>query len=182
MSSENPKVFISYSWEDDEHKTWVKSLVNNLISDGINATLDQYDLSLGDRLPQFMEKSISDADYVLIVCTPTYKSKSDLRKGGVGFEGHIISGELLSQRNERKFIPVIRKGTSQTALPVCLSGKLGIDLTGEKSFKENVNYKDLITTLYGIKIKPKLGIKPSFVQSKKRQVCCLTQNRYIFWG
>lgn len=167
MSSEHPKVFISYSWEDDEHKTWVKSLVDHLLSDGIDATLDQYDLSLGDRLPQFMEKSVSDADYVLIVCTPTYKSKSDSRKGGVGYEGHIISGELLSQGNERKFIPVIRKGSSQTALPACLSGKLGIDLTDEKSFEENENYKDLITTLYGMKTKPQLSIKPSFVPLKK---------------
>lgn len=167
LSSEHPKAFVSYSWEDDEHKTWVKSLVDHLISDGIDATLDQYDLSLGDRLPQFMEKSISDADYVLIICTPTYKSKSDSRKGGVGYEGHIISAELLSRGNERKFIPVIRKGTSQISLPTCLSGKLGIDLTGEKSFETNENYKDLITTLYGIKAKPQLGIRPSFVSSKK---------------
>lgn len=167
MSNEHPKVFISYSWEDDEHKTWVKKLVDQLIFDGIDASLDQYDLSLGERLPQFMETSISIADYVLIICTPTYKSKSDSRKDGVGYEGHIISGELLSQGNERKFIPVIRKGTSKTAIPVCLSGKLGIDLTGVMSFEENVNYKDLITTLYGMKTKPQLGSKPSFVQSKK---------------
>ena len=100
---EHPTVFISYSWEDDEHKKWVKELADSLLSAGIDATVDQYDLSLGDRLPQFMEQSISKVDYVLIICTPTYKSKSDLRKGGVGYEGHIISGELLTKGNERKF-------------------------------------------------------------------------------
>lgn len=137
-----------------------------MISNGIDATLDQYDLSLGDRLPQFMEKSISDANYVLIVCTPTYKSKSDLRNGGVGYEGHIISGELMSQGNERKFIPVIRKGSIQTALPMFLIGKLGIDLTGEKNFEENQNYNDLITTLSGGKAKPQLGM-PTYMKSKQ---------------
>ena len=44
MNNENPKVFISYSWEDDEHKIWVKELADKLISDGIDATVDQYEL------------------------------------------------------------------------------------------------------------------------------------------
>lgn len=65
-----PKVFISYSWEDDAHKEWVRSLTDTLLDNGIDATLDQYDLSLGDRLPQFMEQSVTNADYVLIICTP----------------------------------------------------------------------------------------------------------------
>lgn len=146
------KVFISYSWEDDAHKEWVRSLTDSLLANGIDATLDQYDLSLGDRLPQFMEQSIAVSDYVLIICTPTYKQKSDNRSGGVGYEGHIISGELLTTGNERKFIPVIRKGTVHTAMPNCLSGKLGIDLASEQHYKTNFN--DLITTLQGKKKKP----------------------------
>lgn len=111
----NPRVFISYSWEDDEHRNWVKNLADQLIADGIDAVIDRYDLTLGDRVPKFMEESITTVDYVLIICTPLYKDKSDKRVGGVGYEGHIISAELLSQRNESKFIPVLRKGTIQTA-------------------------------------------------------------------
>ncbi len=158
---EHPTVFISYSWEDDEHKKWVKNLADSLLSDGIDATVDQYDISLGDRLPQFMEQSISNVDYVLIICTPTYKSKSDMRKGGVGYEGHIISGELLTKGNERKFIPVIRKGNTSNALPDFLSGKYGIDLTDGKQYENN--YEDLITTIYGAKKKPKVGRQPSYI-------------------
>lgn len=41
-----------------------------------------------------MEQSISNVDYVLIICTPAYKRKSDMRKGSVGYEEHIIPGEL----------------------------------------------------------------------------------------
>ena len=156
-----PKVFISYSWEDEDHKKWVKSLTDRLIESGIDATLDQYDLSLGDRLPLFMEQSISAADFVLIICTPTYKEKADGRKGGVGYEGHIISGELFAKGNERKFIPVIRKGSASTAMPTYLSAKLGIDLS-ETADIEN-NFKDLITTLWGAKSKPALGKKPAYL-------------------
>lgn len=158
---EHPTVFISYSQEDDEHKKWVKDLADRLLKDGIEVTVDQYDLTLGDRLPQFMDQSISEVDYVLIICTPTYKIKSDTRKGGVGYEGHIISGELLTKGNERKFIPVIRKGNIVNALPDFLAGKYGIDLTGGKEFENN--YKDLITTIYGAKKKPKVGDQPSYI-------------------
>lgn len=163
MNSENPKVFISYSWEDNDHKAWVKELADRLISDGIDATVDQYDLQLGDRLPQFMEQSIVQSDYVLIICTPSYKKKSDTRTGGVGYEGHIISGELLSKGNERKFIPIVRKGLVKNVLPICLEGKLAIDLSDTTNYEHN--YQDLITTLYGAKKKPSLGIKPQYIQS-----------------
>lgn len=148
------KVFISYSWEDEEHKRWVRLLADNLLENGMDATLDQYDLSLGDRLPYFMEQSVANADYVLVICTPTYKEKSDARKGGVGYEGHIISEELMSKGNERKFIPIIRKGTVHTSMPKCLAGKLAVDLT--EGIHYETNFKDLLATLHGVKRKPTL--------------------------
>lgn len=148
------KVFISYAWENEEHREWVKALADRLLSDGIDAVLDQYDLELGDRLPQFMEQSVRSSDYVLIVCTPTYKHKADDRIGGVGYEGHIISGELFSQRNERKFIPVIKEGSVEDSLPAFLEGKLAIDLSDGG---EPQGYNDLLATLYGVKKKPKVA-------------------------
>lgn len=154
-----PKVFISYSWEGEDHKDWVRHLTDSLLKNGIDATLDQYDLKLGDRLPQFMEQAIAGANYVLVICTPTYKEKSDARKGGVGYEGHIISGELFSNGNERKFIPIIRKGTVQTAMPASLSGKLGIDLTSGPHYVSN--FSDLLTTLQGTKTKPPIQMARS---------------------
>lgn len=162
MNNTHPKVFISYSWEDEDHKLWVRQFTDKLIRNGVDATLDQYDLSLGDRLPYFMEQSIRSADYVLIICTPTYKEKSDARKGGVGYEGHIISDELLSKNKERKFIPIIRKGTIQVAMPNCLAGKLGIEFTDDDS--SNTSFSDLITTLYGGAKKPPLCTRPIMVK------------------
>lgn len=162
--SRTPKVFISYSWEDDEHKSWVRSFADHLLYDGVDVSLDQYDLSLGDRLPQFMEQEISNADYVLIICTPTYREKSDARMGGVGYEGHIISGELFSVHNERKFIPVIRRGSQMTSIPKCLEGKVWVDLTEHGNY--NANYKDLVETIFGGKQKPTIGKKPSYIKKQ----------------
>lgn len=50
-----PRVFISYSWEDSEHRNWVRYLADQLIADGVDTTIDQYDLSLGDRLSQLIK-------------------------------------------------------------------------------------------------------------------------------
>lgn len=161
MSKEHPKVFISYSWEEDAHQQWVREFADRLLADGIDATINQYDASSGDRLPHFMEQSITTADYVLIICTPLYKKKADNRKGGVGYESHIITEELYSKGNERKFIPVVRKGSFDAAMPTFLAGKLGIDLTDSIHFDNN--YKDLITTIYGVKKKPEIGRVPSYV-------------------
>lgn len=146
-----PKVFISYAWESEKHRVWVRTLADRLLADGIEAILDQYDLGLGDRLPQFMEESVTSADYVLIVCTPAYKAKADARVGGVGYEGHIISDELYSKRNERKFIPVLKGGAPAECIPAFLAGKLGVDLSDGFNGE---NYGNLVATLFHAKRKP----------------------------
>lgn len=158
MANNHPCAFITYSWEDTPHNTWVKSLADRLICDGVDTLVDQYDLTLGDRLPQFMEQSITGVDYVLIVCTPTYKKKADSRVGGVGYEGHIISNELFTKHNDRKFIPILRKGNASESMPTYLSGKLWVDLSGD-TYSED-HYHDLLATLTGMRSKPALGQKP----------------------
>ena len=72
--NKNPTSFISYSWEDKEHKKWVKDLALKLRTDGVDVKLDQWEVVPGDQLPNFMEKSIREIDYVLIICTPKYKA------------------------------------------------------------------------------------------------------------
>src|SRR5271165_3498164 len=36
-----PKTFISYSWDDDAHREWVKQLATRLRDDGVDVTLDR---------------------------------------------------------------------------------------------------------------------------------------------
>ena len=141
-----PKVFISYAWEDDL-KTWVLDFATRLRSDGINAILDQWEIVPGDQLTEFMEKSVRESDFVVFVCTPTYKRKSDRRKGGVGYEGHIITGEVFQKNNHRKFIPVLRKGKWASAAPSWATSKLFIDFR-DIPYSET-SYQQLLNTLFG---------------------------------
>lgn len=139
--------FISYSWDDKTHKDWVRDFATRLRADGIDARLDQWELVPGDQIPHFMERSVRDADYVLIVCTPGYKRRSEARRGGVGYEGDIITSEIMTSGNQRKFIPVLRTGTWTEAAPSWLVGKYGVDLCGESLPREQ--YEDLIATITG---------------------------------
>jgi hypothetical protein len=99
----HPTVFISYSWDDEVHKEWVRQLAARLRADGVDAPLDRWHAVPGDQLPEFIEREIRDNDYVLIICTPKYKDKSDKRIGGVGYEGDIMTGEVFTKQNHRKF-------------------------------------------------------------------------------
>ena len=141
------RAFVSYSWDDDQHKEWVAKLATDLREDGVETILDQWHAAPGDQLPEFMEREIRENKYVLIICTPNYRLKSDERKGGVGYEGDIMTAEVHSQRNHLKFIPILARGTWEDAAPSWLKGKYYVDLRSPESYKEN--YPDLINTLLG---------------------------------
>ncbi len=146
LPSDVPKVFISYSWDNDPHKAWVREFSTRLRTDGVDVTLDQWHLAPGDQLPEFMERAVRENNFMLIICTPHYKEKSDARQGGVGYEGDIMTAEVFSKGNHRKFIPILRDGAWEYASPVWLFGKYRIDLRG-KSYSEE-QYKDLLVTIH----------------------------------
>ena len=127
-------VFISYSWDSKSHKNRIKKFVKYLRKKQINVIFDE-DIKLGERFPDFMEKEVSDSDYVLMYYTPTYKQKADGRLKndqitGVGYENTMITAEVYNKNNERKFIPILFEGTWEESTPNWAIGKFGTDLTG----------------------------------------------------
>jgi TIR domain len=156
----HPTCFVSYSWDSDQHKAWVRGLATRLRRDGVDVVLDQWDAVPGDQIPQFMEAAVRDNDYVLVVCTPRYKDRSDRRTGGVGYEGDIITGEVFVGRNykekNRKVIPILREGSIEAAAPSFCLGKYYINLSSYPYSEER--YKDLLDTLLDRRQKaPPLG-------------------------
>ena len=81
-----PKVFISYSWEDDEHNQWVVDFATRLRKDGVETIIDKWGVRYGKSLTTFMEKAIRNNDFVLLICTPMYKEKFDQRLGGLEYD------------------------------------------------------------------------------------------------
>lgn len=144
---QTPTAFTSYSWDSEEHKAWVREFATRLRRDGIDVTIDQWGVQPGDSLTRFMDTSITQNDFVIVICTPTYKEKSMAERGGVAYEGNIISAQLLFGVNSRKFIPVLRDGEWETATPVWLQGRLGFDFRG-KNYSET-EYQNLLRALMG---------------------------------
>ncbi len=165
----NPTLFISYAWETDDLKKWVKDLATQLRNNGIDAKLDQWEVIPGDQIPYFMEKSVRENDFVIIICTPKYSTKSEERIGGVGYEGDIMSAEVLQNSNHRKFIPILKSGTKETSIPTWLKGKYFVDFSSDQHFANN--FKDLLTTLLNVREKaPTLGkIQPKFIKGNIKQ-------------
>jgi TIR domain len=155
-----PKAFVSYSWDDSSHRDWVKALAVRLRADGVDVTLDKWKVAPGDQLTKFMETSIRENDFILIVCTPNYKRKSDNRQDGVGYEGDIMTGEVFNGKDPRKFIPIVRVGDWVSSLPSWLAGKYGLDFRGDPLREES--YEDLLSTLHGTREQaPPVGARPT---------------------
>lgn len=147
-----PKAFISYSWDDDAHRDWVRDFAARLRQDGVESVLDRWHVVPGDQLPAFMERSVRESDYVLIICTPRYKARSDAREGGVGYEGDIMTGEVMNTQNQRKFIPILRRGEWLQAAPTWLQAKYRLDLRDGADAERQ--YQDLLTTILGTREQP----------------------------
>lgn len=165
-----PKVFISYSWSDQEHQDIVKNWAERLISDGIEVILDIYDLKEGNDKYAFMELMVTEESvtHVLVICDELYMEKANKRKSGVGTESMIISQEVYEKVNQSKFIPIIAEFTEDNTpcLPIFLNSRIWIDFSTPE--KENENWERLIRLLYGKPqhIKPKLGKAPSFITNE----------------
>lgn len=161
MADRPPRVFISYSHDSDEHKTWVRQLATQLRYKGVDAVLDQWDLKPGKDVPLFMEEQLSQCDHAILVCTKRYVEKANEGTGGVGYERMIVSAEMVKDIDAGKFIPIIREAGDNN-VPRFIESKLYLDFTNDEYF-ESV-FDDLLRTLLGAEIssKPPLGQPPEF--------------------
>lgn len=153
----NKRVFISYSHDTDEHRTWVKGLAEFFAASGLDVLFDQWDLAYGDDLATFMETSITEADRVLLICTDNYIERSNEGRGGVGYEKTIATAEMILGREQRrKFIPVVRNVTVEPRIPTFLGAAYYADLS-DGSDHEVVKQELLRSIMEIPPAKPRLG-------------------------
>ena len=94
-------------------------LAVKLQKEGIQVVIDQWDLEFGDDVPKFMERWVTEAERVLMICSPAYVKKVDEGKGGAGYEAMIVTQELIVNLGTKKFIPVVRHPSGDFLLPKC---------------------------------------------------------------
>lgn len=165
LEMRNPKVFISYSWDDEEHKEWVLKLSADLRSKGIETILDRYFLRSGVNASIFMEQSIEQADKVLIIFTEKYKEKASGRSGGVGTEYSMMSIDLCRNiAGNTKYIPVLRKGSSETSIPLFLQPYIASYMTDAAEYPQKIN--ELVHAIFDKSViaAPKIGEIPDYIR------------------
>lgn len=160
MPNSVPRVFISYSHDSNEHKSWVLGLATRLMANSVDVILDQWDLGLGGNLPAFMERGLSSSDRVLAICTPEYVRKANEGKGGVGYEKMILTAALIKDANDDSVIPVVRSAGSAGLVPTFLGSKVYVDFRNDALFESG--YGELIRFLHGEAVRPRppLGSNP----------------------
>ena len=122
-------------------------------------TLDQWDLSTGQRLARFME-TLKEHDKVLMICSEDYVLKSnEANKGGVAKERMYIEAILDKDLDSTDVIAILRDNPSRI-LPDYYGDRLRINFDNDKDFESR--YWELASALLEQKLvaKPKLGRNP----------------------
>lgn len=160
-----PRAFLSYSWDGRDHQQWVNRFAERLHGEsGVEIIFDGWHLKPGDDKLHFMEQAVAESNFVVVVCTPTYAERANKRQGGVGYESMVITSELAEHILTNKFIPVLRKGTWDSSLPIYLKSRMGVNLSDEP-YRED-EYEKLLRVLHGEPIQPPpLGSKPIFTKT-----------------
>jgi serine/threonine protein kinase len=112
----------------------VLALCDQLRSYGLDAWIDQYEISPPEGWPRWCAAQVRGADFVLVVCTEIYerrfRGEEEPDRGlGVQWEGYVATQELYEAgaRNS-KFIPVIYPPASLEHIPDLLRGVTRYDV------------------------------------------------------
>ena len=166
MSKEHPSVFISYSWDSEEHENWVTFLAARLRENGVDATIDKFETqSKTVNLNRMMVEEIKNSDNILLILTENYAKKADTFQGGVGYETNLLIRYIKD--NPDKIILIMRhKGDYRKAVPFYLEGFHFIDFSHDDQF--DIKFDELLHRIYQVDVidVPKVGAKPK-LKSKK---------------
>jgi hypothetical protein len=136
-----PKVFISYSYDTEEHMDRVLALADRLREDGIDCNIDQYEQSPAHGWSRWRLDEIENSDFVLMVCTLQYirrfrGNKEDGMGMGVTWEGSIVTQELYAQGGDNlKYIPIFFDPQDTDFIPTILRGVSKYTLNTQKGYE-----------------------------------------------
>lgn len=162
LDTQRPTCFISYSHDDEPHRDWVLQLARNLSNNGVSVALDRWDLRAGDDMQKYMESSVVDCEFVIMICTTAYTEKANSRKGGVGYESGIVSSKIYEGLQPRKFVPLIRSYDGTRVRPTFLGNRMYIDFSSDTDYPERLT--ELLRHLFDKHTdqRPPIGVPPTF--------------------
>lgn len=137
-------VFISYTHESEEHRERVLALSDRLRAEGVTCEIDRFYESNPpvNGWAAWMEQQVEEAEFVLMVCTPTYLQR--FKQGvspdsgrGVQWEGAAITLKLYEAAGRNtKFIPIgfASLAANRVNIPLMLQGTNYYDVSTEDGY------------------------------------------------
>lgn len=140
------KIFISYSWDGDEHQAWVQRLASDLDEyQEFHVTFDMFDLDSFDDKNVFMEEAVRDSDIIVVVCTEKYKTKAESRTGGVGIETYLTAIRHWEESEKGSPSNILVVSREKYSTPFYLRGKFRVDFHDDDLYAKSLSF--LIKTL-----------------------------------
>ncbi|GAB3899980.1 SEFIR domain-containing protein [Spirosoma agri] len=148
-NSDRITVFVTYSWDNDEHNDKVLSFTNFLRDNGFEAEVDKM-LIQNESAKDFnvmMHKGMTDYKKVVVILSSGYKAKAEEFRGGVGNEFSLILKDI--QNNPNKYILVSFEGYKDELIPLFFKGREIINLSeNNENEKQKLFAKLLDKKLY----------------------------------
>ena len=98
-------------------------LANQLRNDGLDARLDQYEPNPPEGWPRWTQRQLEDCDFVLLVCTDTYRRRFEgdldgLKGRGVAWEGMVTASILYGDgARNYKMVAVLFEDGAEADIP-----------------------------------------------------------------
>lgn len=159
------RAFISYAWTDAQYSQRVLELAERLRLDGVDVTIDKWDLQPGHDAFAFMEQMVTDPTMrkVIIVSNSTYAAKANARVGGAGVEAQIISPAIYKSVDQNKFALVAFElgDDGNPYVPAFYGSRIYINLARDVGYEEE--YDRLLRWIFEKPLhrKPPLGKPPA---------------------
>ncbi len=131
--SPTKEVFVTYSWDSEDHKLRVLSFFNYLRKKGFHTDIDRKVSQEQSSIDfyKMMHSVMTDYQKVIIVLSTGYKIKADSFSGGVGTEYGLIIKDI--DQNPKKYILVSFDGINDSILPLNFKGREIIDLSNPEN-------------------------------------------------
>jgi hypothetical protein len=162
-----PRAFISYAHDSQEHKDDVRLFARLLMANGIDVDLDQWAEGERQDWSRWATEGILGADYVLVIASPQYAAVGDDIGPVTG--NHGARAEALTLRHlqhadprtwEARLLPVILPGNAVTDLPHFVAANIKDHYKISTLSKAGIADLVRVITKQRRRVKPPLGEVP----------------------